>query len=248
MNMLVGLVTLLFSFIAVVTPLTDADRIAIDTARDDRSYEDEAIAVLLTHAATWTAEPGVGEEPIRLTPDVAAMLKEPAKYRGALCRIEGRLEQRSGLAGSYAGADEWFVRMGDGTPVIVYLPVNDGMKQLRDGERIAINARFCKRMKFTARDETEHTYAAFVGAHPWRVGATANPWQGLWIPAALVMILLVAFMVVFAIVRKGTAARKAGARPMGRLVSDETEMDAVALPSDPADALAELRRRQGARS
>jgi len=230
-----------------VNPLTPEERIVIDTARDDRGHADEAMAVLLTHAAGWSSAE-LGDEPIRLVPDIAAMLANPKAYRGDLCRIEGRLEQRTSLGDSFAGADEWFIRLVNGTPVVVYLPIDDGMKPLRDGDRVAIHARFCKRMTYEARDGEARQYAAFVGAKPWRIDAP-NPWRGLWVIAALVMLLLVTFVVLFAIVKRGGAVRRArsleGRRD--RLEEADAESAAAPLPSDPADALAELSRRKGTR-
>jgi len=237
---------LLSLLLAMVVPLTDAERIAIDTARDDRSHEEEAFAVLLTHAASWTD--GLGDQPIRLTPDLGAMIADPAQYRGALCRLEGRLEQRTGLGGAFAGADEWFIRTSDGTPIVVYLPVDDTMKLLRDGQHIAINARFYKRMQFEGRDGQQHAYAAFVGARPWLTEAP-NPWRHLWVLGALVMVLLVTFVVLFAIVRRGGSAQRDGSRFLHDDALPEAEdASGAPLPADPAEALEELQRRQASPS
>jgi hypothetical protein len=242
MRMLTGLAKLLPMLLALVTPLSDAERTVIETARDDRSHEEEAFAVLLTHASAWTGE--LGDEPIRLQPNFAAMVEHPDNYRGELCRIEGRLEQRTGLGGAFEG-DEWFVRTKDGTPVVVYLPIDERMKTLRDGQHIAINARFYKRMRFEGRDDSERAFAAFVGARPWLVEAP-NPWRHLWVLAALVMVLLVTFLVLFAIVRRGGAARRDASRLRTGAWGDERGEHDDLLPSDPAAALEELRRRKGA--
>lgn len=241
-----GLGAIAVLVLALVTPLSDAERTVIATARDDRSHEEEAFAVLLSHAATWTDQ--LGDEPIRLAPDFAAMTATPERYRGDLCRIEGRLEQRTTLGGAFHG-DEWFIRTDRGLPVVVYLPIDDTMKPLRDGERIAINARFYKRMRFPGRDGVERSYAAFVGARPWLVqGEVAGEAGRLWLLGGLVFVLLGAFAVLMIIVKRGGGGR----RPMrSRLHHGEhAEADAfdepADLPSDPAAALSELTRRRSA--
>jgi hypothetical protein len=247
MAMAAWLIQLVLVLAAAVTPLSETERIVIETARDDRTHEEEAFAVLLTHVAQWAPAAGseVGDEPIRLAPDYAAMIEAPQAYRGELCRIEGRIEQRTGLGGPFAGSDEWFIRTADGTPVIVYLPVDDAMKQRRDGERVAIDARFYKRMTLEARDGTERQYAAFVGARPWVVATqTGNPLNGLWVLGGLVALLLVVFTVLFAVVRRG-GARRAWRGLGGSLGGSADDVDGAdaALPADPAEALAELKRR-----
>ena len=239
--MLASFLQVLSLALALVVPLSESERTVIATARDDRSHEEEAFAVLLSHAAAWTGE--LGDQPIRLTPDFEAMIAAPDQYRGELCRIEGRLEQRTGLGGAFEG-DEWFIRTADQTAVVVYLPMDERMKRIRDGQHVAIDARFYKRMRFEGRDDETHAYAAFVGARPWLLDAP-NPWRHLWVIAVLVLILFVAFIVLFAIVRRGRATQS-GSRRRGDDAYDATDAEAdEGLPSDAVAALEELARRRG---
>ena len=95
MNM--RLLALILSATAAIGPLTEEERIIIDTAYDGRDHREAAYIALAEHAAAWTD--GVGDEQVRLAPDFDAILADPGEYRGDLCLIAGRIEQQSPLDG-----------------------------------------------------------------------------------------------------------------------------------------------------
>ena len=99
-------------------------------------------------------------------------------------------------------------------------------------------ARFYKRVEFEARDGVVRSYAAFVGRHPERVfmaGQTGTPWVVV-VPVAIMMLVFLVLILY---------ARRVGASPGARrrVTRVEPEPEETPLPDDPADALAELRRR-----
>ena len=112
------------------------------------------------------------------------------KKLGDLCRITGELLQQTRLGPPYEDVIEWFVREHrSGTPVIVYVVRPEAIAQamqrddgtggepattFRDRQHVRIDARFYKRMRFTARDRQTREYAAFVGAFPEASAAPAG--------------------------------------------------------------------------
>jgi hypothetical protein len=106
-------------------------------------------------------------------------------------------------------------------------------------------ARFYKRVDAVARDGVERSYAAFVGAHPQRVEAAPAGTAHLFIVLVPVIVLLAAFVVLMMYVRRQRGGRRAVRRAIGP--EDAAVLDEIGpLPDDPAEALAELRRRADA--
>ncbi|MCA9291433.1 MAG: hypothetical protein KDA25_09910, partial [Phycisphaerales bacterium] len=172
--MAIGIVATRTNAADAIPPLTDQDRARLEAAVDGRDYRDEAFVALRDHAATWTgATPGA--EPIRLEPDVEALLADPAAARGALCRVVGVLQQQHPVDASYGPASEWFVRRTDGRVLIVYVA---GAPVIADGAPVAVVARWYKPISLVARDGVERTYPAFVGAMPATGGGdgASAPW------------------------------------------------------------------------
>jgi len=232
--------------LTAIPPLTEDQRIRISTAYDGRDHREEAFAALLENAAAWSE--GVGDAPVRLSGDIDAMIAAPDDYRGELYRIVGAIQQRTRLDGPWEGVWEWFVRGDSGRPLIVYvtglMPEDD--VHFRDGRRVLICARYYKRVDAVARDGQLHSYAAFVGAHP-SLASAASDTSACSVVLALAVLLVVGLVVALVLVFV-VARRQRSRRPARRALPD-AEGDAMAvddggpLPDDPAEALAELKRR-----
>ncbi len=244
-------------------PLSDEQRLDLSAARDDADYREQAFFALVQNAREWTS-PAIDDEPIRLSPDYAALLEQPANYRGDLCRITGDLLQHSPLAPPYEDVTEWFVRDDrTGTPVIVYVVKSDIDRAFRDREHVQIDGRFYKRLRFAARDRKVREYPGFVGRFPIATPPTTRPvsspiapgpgsgGRGLDVlaivagPVAVLAILLFGLRAWVSRKSRVSVERlREGRAAWLREPEDETAVDESAgLPDDPAEALAELRRR-----
>ena len=105
-------------------------------------------------------------------------------------------------------------------------------------------ARFYKRVDAVARDGKVHQYPAFVGVVSTRVIAGDKLWLGLWAVAIPVVVMFVLFLLLLIYVRRGRPAVGARRSIVPPVVEALAEVDDPApLPDDPAQALAELRRR-----
>ncbi len=228
---------------AAVSSLTEPERVALATAHDGRDHQEEAFAALLANARRWT--PGPGDEPVRLEPDLDSLLADPDAHRGALCRITGALQQHTRLSRPFETAEEWFIRDETGRPILVYVAALPASHGWRDGDRVEILARFYKRVDARARDGTMRSYPGFVGALPQRPGpgssggAGAAAWSRLWLVAAPVGLMLAAFFILVVYVRRV----RERARPRPAWAAEELLDRGEPLPDDPAEALAEMRRR-----
>jgi len=233
--------------LTAIPPLTEDQYIRLSTAYDGRDHREEAFAALLENAEAWSE--GVGDAPVRLSGDIYAMIAAPDEYRGELYRIVGAIQQRTRLDGPWEGVWEWFVRDDSGRPLIVYvtglMPEDD--VHFRDGRRVLIYARYYKRVDAVARDGQLRSYAAFVGAHPSPASTAASGASSFSIVLALAVLLLVGLIVVLVLVF--VVARRQRSRRPARRALPGAEGDAMAvddggpLPDDPAEALAELKRR-----
>jgi len=232
-------------------PLTDSQRVRLETAYDGRDHQEEAFAALLENARSFPQDvvAGAGALP---APDVAALLEAPDARRGEAALIIGRLEQRSPLARPFAGVSEWFVRDERGQPLLVYV-VDDASVDVEPGRRVEIVARFYKRVDAVGRDGRDRSYAAFVGAHPRVVRiVSAGDGGALAALAALLAGMALVLVVVSAFARRqrrrppADARRSAGARGSGDPGVGVDE--AGGLPDDPAEALDALRWRAGTAS
>ena len=235
-----------------IPPLSDGQQARLATAFDGRDHQEEAFAALLENAAAYPADvdPGpalLGAAAVRLAPDHDAMLAAPDDHRGTLCRIVGVLQQQTRLDRPFAGVSEWFVRDDAGQPIIVFVAglAADDEARFADGQRIAIYARFYKRVDAEARDGRSRRYPAYVGAAPWRVAGVEQEGEpatslllmgGLLVGGFLVVIIMVALLGRRA---AGTPRRRGGG---GAVVAADLD-EGPRLPDDPAAALDELKRR-----
>ncbi len=227
--------------LAAVEPLTAGQRIRLLTAYDGRDHQEEAFVALLENVEDWT--PGLGDAALRLHPDLQALMAEPDAFRGDLCRITGTIQQQTPLGRPYTGVAEWFLRDEGERPFLVF--VSDlGLEKssgevFADGKRVRIVARFYKRLDALARDGTVHVYPAFVGRFPRTLMVADAAWGGLWAVAGPVAVMLVVFAILLGYARRGGRSRPHRVPVAGELPIQDQEQ----LPDDPAEALAELRRR-----
>lgn len=222
-----------------IPPLTHQQQMRLDTARDGRDHQEEAFVALLENVRQWHGL--LGDTPVRLHMNAQQLIDDPDAYRGELYRLSGRLEQQTILNRPHETIQEWFLRGSDGMPVLVFVVGIEDEAAWRDGQIVEIFARFYKLVDAVDRQGRTQRYVSFVGRHP-RIVATA-PASGmvqLWIIALPVAALLIAFAFLLIFVRR----QRGTGRPVRFGASREVTLDEQGgLPDDPADALAELKRR-----
>ncbi len=227
--------------VAAVEPLTADQRIRLQTAYEGRDHQEEAFVALLENIEAWT--PGLGDAALRLHPDLEAMMAEPDAFRGDLCRVTGTIQQQTPLGRPYTGVAEWFLRDEEERPFLVFVTdrglAKSSGKVFADGNRVRIVARFYKRVDALARDGTVHMYPAFVGRFPRSLMAADAAWGGLWAVAGPVAVMLVVFAILLGYARRGGRSRPHRVPVAGEFPVQVHQR----LPDDPAEALAELRRR-----
>ena len=82
---------MLLALLLSVPPLTDEQRVRLETAYDGRDHQEEAFVALLDNVRS------VGDDDlVRLRPDPDRLVAEPEAFRGDLCRLVGRIEQKTG--------------------------------------------------------------------------------------------------------------------------------------------------------
>jgi hypothetical protein len=237
-------VVALYGLLLSVTPLTDGQSVRLETAMDGRDHQEEAFVALLDNVRSWDIDAIPGDSPVIVQPDFETMLVNPDQWRGALCRIEGVIQQRNQLDRPFEGVHEWFVRTEDGRPILLFITALDEATadRVRDGRGVVVYARFYKRIDAVARDGEEHRYPAFVGRGPALTGGVVDT-GGLGMLVAVVLPiagLLVVFLLVWMWSRRRSTRRLAVAahREAGIEVDDGGP-----LPDDPCEALGELKRR-----
>ncbi len=241
---MMALVVMVALLLSGFPPLTETQRVRLETATDGRDHREEAFVALLENISSWNGE--LGDAPIRLDPDLEALVEDPAAYRGSICRVTGTIQQRTRLAPPHERAEEWFIRDRSDRPIIVYmldLP-EAPLSGFRDGQVVSVDARFYKRVDFTARDGIPRSYPSFVGAFAHRAPTPAAAQGQLTIIAIPLALLLVAFLLLLWYTRRHR--RGNDERVHRRPVPTEDLDDEPPLPEDPCEALAELKRRADA--
>lgn len=224
--------------LAAIPPLTEDQRVRLATAFDGRDHQEAAFVALVENARLWTA--GLGDAPIRLHPNLAAMLNDPQAYRGTLCQITGRVQQQTPLAAPCEGVTEWFVRDDSGRPILVYVVDHQSDPAFTDGQAVIVHGRFYKRVDEIARDGVSRSYPAFVGAFPSRPARADETMGDMVVIVIPVAVLLVVFIILMLYVRRNRAQRRVRNPALdGRAEVDESPV----LPDDPVEALSEMRRR-----
>jgi hypothetical protein len=223
--------------LAAIPPLTDDERARLDGAVDGRDQRGAAFAALVENVGRWTPE--AGDTPVRLDPDLDQLVAEPAAHRGRLFRIAGRLELQTPLAYPYEDVREWIVRDGSGRLAMVFVCGLVPDREFRPDEHVDILARYYKRVDAVARDDRLHEYPAFVGAFP-EIRAGGAGWGRLWTVTIPVAVMLRVFLLLLLYARRGRGPMRGRVGATGPWT---TEPGDAHLPDDPAQALAELRRR-----
>jgi hypothetical protein len=257
------LLALIVALIAA-PPLSERQQRDLASAQDGLDHHEQAFFALVESVRGWREPSAAGsdDEPIRLAPDLAALLERPADFRGDLCRITGELLQQTTLAPPYEDVSEWFVRESrTGQPVIIYVVKPNSSQTFADRQHVQIDGRFYKRMRFTARDRKTRDYPAFVGRFPILVappatqsGSPIAPGPGGGGRGLDLLAIIAGPVAVLAIVLAGMRmwiSRKSRLRQRERhglhadgLTANGGAVDeAEGLPDDPVEALAELRRR-----
>jgi hypothetical protein len=230
----VGLI--LCACLAAIPPLTDDEAARLGTAADGVDRRGDAFAALVENVARWV--PATVDAASLPAPDLDRIVADPAAQRGAVYRVAGRIQQQVPLAYPYENVVEWFVRDDAGRPMIVYVRGLGPGHGFRDGRAVVVPARFYKRVDAEARDGRLHRYAAFVGAFP-RPAGEGGGWGRLWVVTVLVVVMLVVFLLLLLYARRGQGPMRARAVIGGPWPGAGDD----GLPDDPAEALAELRRR-----
>lgn len=234
---------------AGIPPLTDDQRTLLASAIDGRDHVEPAVWALLDNTEQWTGDPG--DAPIQLRVDADALVSDPEERRGDLFRVEGVIQSIEPLREPFKWIEAWFVRLESGWPALVYVDFREGRgageRRFAEGDRVSIDARFYKRVDANDRRGIAQSYPAFVGAWPRAVGAARSGSSMGAMPPLLVgatAVLAMVFIGVFIHARRVRATGLAHSR-VARANRDETAVDDYAgdLPTDPASALAELRRR-----
>ncbi len=231
---------ILVTILARIAPLSEADRAMLRSVDDGSDvFVEPALPVLLEHAAQLTLA-DVDDAADQRGFDWAGVMEMPGAHRGEVFRFAGRVEQVALIEQHGVAAQEWFVRDDSGRPIAVYLPA-DHASTAAVGERVVVVARFLKVIEDTARDGVARRYPALVG-RSFEVQPSGAAGAGPWMPIALLVgIMLVVFVVLSRLARRRRRAALDSPRPIRHELL-ENEGD-PSLPDDPAEALAELKRR-----
>lgn len=244
---MIELCILSIAIAGAVPPLTTEQAARVQTADPSRDHQEEAFAALLENASLWSGDPA--EVPARDQPDSSAVQTDPDAYRGDLFRIRGQLLQITRMKRPYETVYEWFVRLPSGRPVFVYVAELPDPDLFQAEQHVEVLGRFYKVMTMSDRQDRRQRYSAFVGALPVHVN-TAPPRREvayLWVVGLPVLAMLIVFVFLLGSVRKRRKADSAALLRRRVRAPDRDEADfadgGAPLPDDPADALAELRRR-----
>jgi hypothetical protein len=225
--------------LTLIPPLTAEQETRLQTARDGRDHREEAFVAIVENVRSGPWE--LGGDAVVLHPDHDAMIADPATHRGRLCRIEGVVQQATDLARPHDGITEWFVRDDDGRPILVYVVHAPERPGPGERDRIEMIVRFYKPIDAEGRDGVTRRYPAYVGTAPKAIlrntaGSSVSP---LLIIALPLGILLVAFVFLLVYTRR----QRRGDAPHHRVRTAPVEESEPPLPDDPAEALAEMKRR-----
>ncbi|HWB21044.1 MAG TPA: hypothetical protein VG711_12135 [Phycisphaerales bacterium] len=231
-----------------VPPLTAEQHARLQTAHDGRDLQEEAFAALAENLREWPAD-AAAQLPQGTPTNPLDWSANPDAHRGELAIVAGKLEQLTPLTQPYDTVLECFCRSPQGAPILVYLLRTPNKQDPAVDSVLSIPVRFYKNVKFIARDNTPHAYAAFVGIEFDVSAATSSGSsnahaQLVFALLCAVLTLAVVFHFIRARVRRGRTARNDGLQTMSR--QDELREHSIVserLPDDPAGALEELRQR-----
>lgn len=252
--------------LSAATPLTDAQREQLATARDNYGQWDEpALYPLLRNTLTWAEGDAAGA----MVPDYEALHRDPAAARGQLFLIEGELGAvqpiRKQLAqpGEFeTNLQQWSIRVSrDPDEVVVCLMV-DPMPLANKpptGARVRLVGRFFKVWQFVDRERMPTPYLLFVGK--WvtaEAGAIVSPigtMGGKPNYAVIAVIFIMLLGAAWYALRRATrlsfepkplASQLRRRAELEAAEADGEGADSPPLPDDPIAALDALRQRHEA--
>lgn len=268
-TMLIAAVTwgLMVSMAWAVPALTPAQEEQIKTANDSvPGTDDPALYPLMENALSWQN----GDEVGAMVPDLAAIAKSPAEFRGKLFLIEGQFAGRARLEGdtlqsrarpgAWTGKlQEWviYTNLEKEESVVVYLvdPPVPVSKKPQPGTPTRLVARFYKANPDKDLKGNPTVFLTFVA----KSATFTTPETGTGMSSsALQAIGVIAVLGVVYMIFRIRKAIKGAKKSEFSLHKDETheerekrlaamraeEAGAPPLPSNPVDALAELERRR----
>ncbi len=238
---------LLLALLEPLPPLSGAVMESLEEVEDDRDAPDAGFLALLKQVRTWPPEASPVDGAMELDHD--EFVSSPASHRGVLVMITGRLEQVKQLARPLEKVQEWFVRPPGGRPVMVYVP-SPGKPLVRPGDDVTLGGYFYKRLQIEDRQGVLRAYPVFIGGQPRVVmlesqeveaalrDARAHTSRMVMVIAGLVGLVLVMVGLMVFIRRSKRKSRRPGI--FGEV---DPEPPMPSLPEDPAEAMAELMRR-----
>lgn len=240
------LLLLLLALLAPPPPLTDGVLASLAEVEDDRDAPDAGMLALLKHVEAWPKD--AGSSGIRLHVDHDELVASPEAHRGVLMVVEGRLEQVNQLASPLEDVQEWFVRPPEGRPVMVYVPMPGDL--VRPGDDVVLECYFYKRLQLEDRQGVSRAFPVFIGGQPRVVAAERRAVDTALRDAKAytdAMVYLVSSIVLLLLVVGGLVlvTSRVKRRPPHAGIFGDVEPDppVPSLPDDPADAMAELKRR-----
>ena len=243
-------------------PLSETQRIQLETADDTRPPDEPAWYGLLEHVAAWDPERlaallAPDSERCPLPPPLELLHQNPTDHRGQVFLIEGRFAGRQRRqpvlrAGPWGRAlTEWGVvvdpptRSGAQRVAIVYLTDPDGRQAVpRRNQRVRLLGRFYKLWADTDGHGNPQTYPVFVGQSAVLLEPNATDRTRM---LGQLVFAAVAVLVAGLVVLRWWARRRAPRRlrpserlRAGRRTQPPDPAVATDLPDDPAEALAAL--------
>ena len=238
---------LLIALLEPPPPLPGAVMESLAGVQDDRDAPDAGFFALLNHVRDWPA--GIESIGVPVAVDHDELVASPAAHRGTLMFIEGRLEQSRLLEPPLETVQEWFVRLADGRPVMVYAPLPGG-PLLRPGDDVMLEGYFYKRLQLEDRQGIARMYPVFIGGQPRVVAVESRAIDAalrdtqssvtrtVWLVGGIVL-LLVLMLGLLSLIRR---SQRTTSHP-GNFGDVDPEPPMPSLPDDPADAMAEMMRR-----
>lgn len=238
---------LLLALMEPPPPLSGAVMESLAEVEDDRDAPDAGFIALLKQVQAWPP----GASPVGPVVDVDhdELVSSPATHRGSLMVIAGRLEQVKQLARPLEKVQEWFVRPPGGRPLMVYVP-SPGKPLVRPGDEVTLGGYFYKRLQIEDRQGVLRAYPVFIGGQPRVVALESQEVEAALRDARAYtsrMVLVIAGLVGLVFVMVGLMLfirrSKRKVRRQGIFGEVDPEPPMPSLPEDPADAMAELMRR-----
>ncbi len=150
------LITVL-SAVKGVSPIDENTRNRLQTVVDGPDTRGEGFAALVGHVQTWE-----GTATSAVPPEMQSIIERPAKYRGGLFHISGKIELIEQLQSPWQGVCELFVRDQSGTVFGVYVV---GGSHFSLKQTIQAPALFYKNISIEGRDQQLRSYPTFITEH-----------------------------------------------------------------------------------